>query len=282
MKAATSATSRTRLNRHVADSLSVSGVRRWARTVLSTLGSMRAGSRAASQLKFQAGLLEAVEQSVIATDLHGAVVYWNRFAESVYGWSSAEALGRQLGELLVPEASEADSQDIMGRLRRGQSWSGEFLVRRRDGTSFPCLVTDSPLRDASGRLVGVIGVSIDISDRKRADEVQARLAAIVTSSEDAIVGIHLDGTISDWNVGAETLYGYTAAEIVGQPMSLLTSSDRASRPVQQSGKRVWRREHRTARDVAAPQRRAPRRRVGEPHASSSGRRRHRWSGVDRA
>jgi PAS domain S-box-containing protein len=157
------------------------------------------------ELKFQAGLLDAVEQSVIATDLDGTILYWNRFAETVYGWSSVEALGRNVGELLVPEASAEQAQAIMARLRLGQSWSGEFVVHRRDGTSFLSLVTDSPIRDSSGALVGVIGISIDIDARKRAEDAQARLAAIVTSSDDAIIAMRLDGTITDWNRGAVRL-----------------------------------------------------------------------------
>ena len=169
-----------------------------------------------AELIFHAGLLEAVEQSVIATDLNGTVIYWNRFAETVYGWSRAEALGRAISELLIPEASAPQGREIMTSLRQGRSWSGEFVVRRRDGTTFLSLVTDSPLRDSSGLLVGVIGLSIDISARRRAEDAQARLAAIVECSTDAIVGLSVRGTITDWNPGAEALLGYTAAEIVGQ------------------------------------------------------------------
>jgi diguanylate cyclase (GGDEF)-like protein/PAS domain S-box-containing protein len=188
----------------------------------------RAATRAADELRFQAGLLDAVEQAVIVCDLNRQIIYWNRFAETLYGWSAAEVLGRTVTEVLVPRASASAGFEIMEQVVEGHSWTGEFVVQRRDGTSFPCKVTDSPLRNPSGAVVGVIGISVDISARKRAEEVQARLAAIVTSSDDAIVAQNMDGTITDWNTGAEAVYGYSAAEIVGQPGARLLPPERSA------------------------------------------------------
>ncbi|HEX8650448.1 MAG TPA: CHASE domain-containing protein [Pyrinomonadaceae bacterium] len=120
-------------------------------------------------ISFQAHLLDTVEQAVIATDLDGVITYWNRFAETLYGWSAAEATGRNIIEVTPAKGSLEQASEIMSRLRKGESWSGEMLVRRRDGTDFPAMVTDSPILDRAGNLIGVVGVSIDITERKRAE-----------------------------------------------------------------------------------------------------------------
>jgi PAS domain S-box-containing protein len=136
-----------------------------------------AAERAASDLfhseeaiRFQAHLLDTVEQAVIATDLDGIITYWNRFAEMLYGWTSAETVGRNIMEVTPANTSRDQASEIMSRLTKGESWSGEILVRRRDGTTFPATVTDSPVFDEKGTLIGIVGVSVDITERKRAAE----------------------------------------------------------------------------------------------------------------
>ncbi|HWS55612.1 MAG TPA: ATP-binding protein [Pyrinomonadaceae bacterium] len=134
------------------------------------LAALRAAAPHEERLRFHAHLLDAVEQAVIATDAAGRIIYWNRHAEKLYGWSAAEVVGRPVVEVTPAETSNAQADEIMSSLRAGRTWSGEFLVRRRDGTTFPALVTDAPILDAGGRLVGVVGVSSDLSERKRAEE----------------------------------------------------------------------------------------------------------------
>ena len=125
--------------------------------------------RAEDSIRFQAHLLDTVEQAVIATDLEGRISYWNHFAERLYGWPAAEAVGRSIFEVTPAETSGEQAGEIMSQLAAGRTWSGEFNVRRRDGTSFPALVTDTPIHDEAGRLVGVVGVSTDLTARKRAE-----------------------------------------------------------------------------------------------------------------
>src|SRR5262249_12172724 len=130
-------------------------------------------------LRFQAHLLDAVEQAVIASDLNGTITYWNRFAERLYGWSADEVIGRNILEVTPAKDHRAHAAAIMARLRAGESWSGEFQMRRKDGRTFPAWVTDSPIHDRAGLLVGVVGVSSDIADRKEAlaREQEARARA---------------------------------------------------------------------------------------------------------
>ncbi len=124
----------------------------------------------AGRLRFQADLLDAVGQAVMATDLEGRILYWNRAAEKLYGWSREEALGRNILDVTPSDRSRAEAETILARLRRGESWTGEFEVRRKDGSTFPVLTTSAPVEDPEGRLTGIIGVSTDLTDRIELEE----------------------------------------------------------------------------------------------------------------
>ncbi|MDQ3626439.1 MAG: PAS domain S-box protein, partial [Verrucomicrobiota bacterium] len=128
-----------------------------------------------ARIRFQAQLLDTVGEAVIAVDLDGTVLFWNRFAEQLYGYSREEALGARLRELLPSDTGWNQTPQILQRLRAGEVWSGEFLVKRRDGSTFPTQVINSPIRDQSGQLVGIVGISSDLSERKQLEE-QLRLS----------------------------------------------------------------------------------------------------------
>ena len=136
------------------------------------------------QLRFQARLLDAVGQSVIATDLEGKILYWNRAAEEIYGWSAEEALGRRLRDLTLSEELLDQAEEVVSKLRAGRAWSGERLLRRKDGSYVPVLGTATPLFDDRGSLTGMIGVSTDISERKTLEAELERRA-----SHDPLTGL---------------------------------------------------------------------------------------------
>jgi PAS domain S-box-containing protein len=117
---------------------------------------------------YLAQLLDAVEQAVVATTPDGEIVLWNRCAERLYGWSAAEALGRSVVEMVPSEMSREQAAAIMDELRQGRSWSGEFTVRRRDGKTFQAWVTGTPVTDAAGGLIGIVGVSTDLTSTQQA------------------------------------------------------------------------------------------------------------------
>jgi PAS domain S-box-containing protein len=144
--------------------------------------------RAEKATRFQAHLLDIVEQAVIATDLDGRVTYWNRFAAQLYGQPAAERLGHVITDLTTAPSSRVVAETVMERLLAGESWSGEFGVQRRDGKSFPIQLTQAPIYDEREHLVGVVGVSVDITERKRVEErlhFLAEASALLARSLDA-------------------------------------------------------------------------------------------------
>jgi PAS domain S-box-containing protein len=122
------------------------------------------------RIAFQAQLLGAVGQAVVATDLEGAVLYLNPFAEQLYGWPAEEAVGKNLINIVVPEGDAEGARGIMARLRLGETWSGEYRARRRDATTLPVQITYSPIRDIAGRVTGFVTVSMDITARRQLEE----------------------------------------------------------------------------------------------------------------
>ena len=131
--------------------------------------------------------------------------------------------------LLLPEDRKNEEDEILRRIARGDRVEHFETVRRhKSGDLLHVSVTISPIRDKNGRVIGASHVARDVTDRKRLDEESGRLAAIVQSSEDAIISKTLQGTILTWNAGAERIYGYTAAEAIGQSMILVLPEDRTA------------------------------------------------------
>nr|MBA3639756.1 PAS domain S-box protein [Acidobacteriota bacterium] len=126
--------------------------------------------RAQDAIRMQAHMLDQIGQAVIATDTEGRVTYANRFAGELYGWAPADILGRVITDVTTPQATLNQGLEIMALLQRGEMWSGEFLVQTHQGRVFPAHVTDSPFLDERGRLIGIVGISTDITARKQAED----------------------------------------------------------------------------------------------------------------
>jgi PAS domain S-box-containing protein len=160
--------------------------------------------RAEERLRFQARLLDAVGEAVIATDMDGRIIYWNAFAEQLYGWSADEVLGHEVSLVTPTAAIREHSRELMRRLASGEQWSGEFLVRDRSGREFPVLVSDSPIRDEQGRLIGIVGTSIEITERKRREDGQRFLAEasrVLASSLDYATTLRTVATLAVPDLG---------------------------------------------------------------------------------
>jgi PAS domain S-box-containing protein len=156
-------------------------------------------------LRFQARLLDMLGHAVIATDLEGVIRYWSRGAEAVFGWSADEALG-QVAPRLTPAADELErSADIFDELRRGGSWSGEFLLRRRDGSAFPAHVTCTPILDEDNVLVGVVGVSVDMTTPRRAEVERADLVTRERTAQAQLDLVFQTASLGSWQLDGATM-----------------------------------------------------------------------------
>jgi PAS domain S-box-containing protein len=145
----------------------------------------------ATQLPF----LDAVKAAIIVTDRSGVITYWNPFAQELYGWSANEVVGHNILEITVGAGTEQEARQHMAKLNDGQCWSGEFQVRCKNGEFLTALVTLSPMVDASGTAIGIVGISQDLSSRKQAEaelqnahaelekRVQERTAELASSNE---------------------------------------------------------------------------------------------------
>jgi PAS domain S-box-containing protein len=176
-------------------------------------------------------VLGALPAAVYITDAQGRITYYNEAAAMLWGhhpelgkteWCGAWKLywpdGRPVPHGQCPMAmSVKEKRPVHGP---------EVVVERPDGSRVPFIPHTTPLYDASGTFVGAVSMLVDISDHKRAEEDAQRLTAIVEFSHDAIVSKDLNGVIVSWNAGAERLFGYAAAEVIGRPITILMAPDR--------------------------------------------------------
>jgi PAS domain S-box-containing protein len=175
-------------------------------------------TRSEAQLR---GILQAASDGILTVDRRGRITSVNRAAERMFGYAAQDVLARDL-EMLVPAPPDTPGDAEAVAPERG----GEREGVRQDGSRFPVEMSVSVVRTEHDHFFAV--VVRDITERKRAYETRLRLASIVESSDDAIIGWSPDLRITSWNPGAERIYGYAAAEIIGQPFSLLVPPDRAA------------------------------------------------------
>jgi diguanylate cyclase (GGDEF)-like protein/PAS domain S-box-containing protein len=169
------------------------------------------------------GLLGSAPDAIVVVDAGGEIVLVNAQTEKLFGYRREELLGERV-EMLLPERfrdrhpdhrTDYSADPHARRMGAGL----ELFGRRRDGSEFPVEVSLSPVETEDGTLVW--SAVRDITDRREAEQAMSQLVAVVESSDDAIISKTVEGTIVSWNPGAERLYGYSAAEAIGKPISLL-------------------------------------------------------------
>jgi diguanylate cyclase (GGDEF)-like protein/PAS domain S-box-containing protein len=177
---------------------------------------------AGERLRFQAQLLDTVGEAVIALDVEGRVAYWNRAAEALYGWSSEEAMGGLLRDMVVSEDLQGRAGEIAGQLREGRAWRGEFVVRRRDGTKFPVEGTSTPVFGEDGGVIGVIGVLRDVAERKETEEAlresRAEIFSVLERITDAFFALDHEFRFTYVNSQASDLFSNSIEDLLGKPI----------------------------------------------------------------
>ncbi len=176
--------------------------------------------RAEQQVLFQASLLGQVRNAIIVTDTAGKITYWNKFAETLYQWKAEEVLGRMASEVLSAETTNERYQETLLALRQGGHWEGEYTAKRKDGTTLLVHTVNTAIKDSKGNLQAFVGVSLDMTERKQAEEALAaeteRLAVTLRSIGDGVITTDRDSRVVLINLVAEKLTGWTQAEAVGK------------------------------------------------------------------
>ena len=193
--------------------------------------SMQAAAYQTERERWYHKVLDALPAAVYTTDAAGRITYCNQAAVDLAGrrpelgkdeWCVSWRLYR-LDDTPLPHGQCPMAVALKeNRPIRGE----EAILERPDGTRVAFLPYPTPLRDASGTLLGAVNLLVDITDRKTAESARAYLAAIVDSSDNAIVSKNLDGIVTSWNRGAETIFGYRAEEMIGRSIAMLFPPDR--------------------------------------------------------
>lgn len=173
-----------------------------------------------------AAIVDSSDDAIISKSLDGVITSWNRSAERLFGYTAAEIIGRPVLTIIPPELHH-EEPEILRQLRRGERIERYETKRmRKDGSRVEVSLTIAPVKDRDGRVIGIAKVARDISLLRHASAATRLLAAIVDSSDDAIISKNLDGVITSWNTAAGRIFGYTAEEMIGKPVSVLIPPDR--------------------------------------------------------
>jgi PAS domain S-box-containing protein len=173
-----------------------------------------------------AAIVDSSDDVIVSKTLEGIITSWNPAAVRLFGWTAAEAIGQHI-TLIVPADRRAEEDDVLARIGRGERVDHFETVRiTKDRRRVDVSITVSPIRDGAGRIVGASKIARDIGDRRRGEVAQARLAALVDSSDDVIISKTLDGIITSWNTAAQRTFGWTAAEAIGRHITLIIPDDR--------------------------------------------------------
>jgi PAS domain S-box-containing protein len=205
--------------------------------------------RAAMRL---AAAVQSSHDAIAAKTLNGIITDWNQSAERIFGYKPKEIIGKSV-LTLIPKERQNEEQEILRKIRRGESLDHYETVRRRkDGQSIDVSLTISPIKDSKGKIIGVSKIARDITERKAAERQLAEQARLLDLSNDAILIRDWRDRIVYWNRGACELYGYSPEQALGRvthellrtehPRSLADIRKKLERGSRWSGELVHRRK----------------------------------------
>ena len=175
-------------------------------------------------LRFQADLLDAVGEAVIATDLTGTVIYWGPGAEELYGWKAKEAEGSAITDLIPPVDASYEVAHVVGHLSQGKPWAGIMRLRRRDGSTVTVQGKRTPVLDAGGRLLGMIGISSDVTAREEAHAELDRAHRTTAEALTLLATLQAEAPVGFGFVDRDfrcVRLNHELASIIGEPMEEL-------------------------------------------------------------
>ncbi|HZO83373.1 MAG TPA: PAS domain S-box protein [Candidatus Binataceae bacterium] len=183
--------------------------------------------RAEREQALLAAIVESSGDAIVSVALDGTITSWNPGAEKLFGFTAGEAVGKPL-TIFVPADQQERTARVIEELRThpGRAISFEAPNLRKDGSRIETAMTVFGTYGRDGRLLGIASIHRDATERRRAERERALLAAIVESSEDAIISIDTELRITSWNKGAQRLFGFTAEEALGRPFTLFVQPER--------------------------------------------------------
>jgi PAS domain S-box-containing protein len=172
----------------------------------------------------QASLIDLSYEPIFTWHLDDTIIEWNKGCEQLYGYVRAEAIGKNSHDLLKTEFPLSPTNEYLETLKQTGQWSGVLRHITRDGHEV-WVESRQQVIESEGKQL-VLETNRDITEQLRAEESRLRLAAIVASSNDAIIGKTLEGIITNWNDGARRIFGYSEDEVIGKSVTILIPPDR--------------------------------------------------------
>lgn len=171
-------------------------------------------------------IVSSSDDAIIGKDLNGIITSWNQSAERIFGYSADEAVGQSI-RLIVPADLQHEEDHVLRRVRAGEGVDHyETMRKTKTGSLVQISLTVSPIRLPDGTIIGASQIARDITETKQLERDARHFAAIVASSDDAIISKTLDGTVVTWNGAAERVFGYSAADMIGRSIRLIVPEDR--------------------------------------------------------
>jgi PAS domain S-box-containing protein len=173
-----------------------------------------------------AAIVASSDDAIISKDLAGVVRSWNAAAERMFGYTAAEIVGQPIA-WIIPVDRRGEEEWVLREVLQGRRVEHfETFRQHKNGTLVEVSLTVSPIFHPDGRVIGASKIARDITERRLSDREALRLAAIVSSSDDAIISKDVNGIVQTWNGGAERMFGYTAAEAIGKSITLIIPTER--------------------------------------------------------
>ncbi|MEO6455438.1 MAG: PAS domain S-box protein [Ginsengibacter sp.] len=171
-------------------------------------------------------IVQSSQDAIISKQFDGTITSWNGAAEKIFGYKAEEIIGNNI-TMIIPDELLEEEKEIISKVRKGEIIEHYETTRRtKSGDRISIAITVSPIKDVNGVVIGISKIAHNITEEKEAKRKEAILAAIIDSSDDAIISKTLGGFITSWNSAAEKMFGYTESEAIGKHISIIIPPER--------------------------------------------------------